>query len=220
MPSRSSSRSAQPQGIDKLDFDANRKRASQSHDSVNSIASEPSGLLRDDESFFSNIVDGVIERDRRKMRRQVIKYASFAVAILNCLCAGSITAYSLYGPLFLKHLRYTQFQVNAVSTTAELAMYLPVPLFGYLCDRYNPRPLSLASSVLFGVGYLLAALTYRTGPPNSEGGWPFAIMIVAFIGVGSGTVSMYLSALTTCAKNFGRGNTRDWRLQCPSRHLG
>lgn len=220
MPSRSSSRSAQPQGIDKLDFDANRKRASQSHDSVNSIASEPSGLLRDDESFFSNIVDGVIERDRRKMRRQVIKYASFAVAILNCLCAGSITAYSLYGPLFLKHLRYTQFQVNAVSTTAELAMYLPVPLFGYLCDRYNPRPLSLASSVLFGVGYLLAALTYRTGPPNSEGGWPFAIMIVAFIGVGSGTVSMYLSALTTCAKNFGRGKHKGLALAMPIAAFG
>lgn len=220
MPSRSSSRSAQPQGIDKLDFDANRKPPSQSHDSLNSNPSEPSGLLRDDESFFSNIVDGVIERDRRKLRRQVIRYASFAIAILNCLCAGSITAYSLYGPLFLKHLRYTQFQVNAVSTTAELAMYLPVPLFGYLCDRYNPRPLSLASGLLFGIGYLLAALTYRAGPPKSEGGWPFAVMIVAFIGVGSGTVSMYLSALTTCAKNFGRGKHKGLALAMPIAAFG
>ncbi|KAK3172349.1 hypothetical protein OEA41_005670 [Lepraria neglecta] len=221
MLSRSSSQSVNPKGgIDKLDFDSNRKPSSALHDSFHSSASEPSGLLRDDESFFSNIVDGVIERDRRKMRRHVIKYASFVSAILSCLCAGSITAYSLYGPLFLKHIKYTQYQVNAVSTTAELAMYLPVPLFGYLCDRYNPRPLSLAASIMFGLGYLLAALTYHAGPPKSEGGWPFAIMVIAFIGVGSGTACMYLSAVTTCAKNFGKGKHKGLALAMPIAAFG
>lgn len=218
MPSRSSSRSVKTGSIDKLDFDSNRRPASTIHDST--TPSSPTGLLRDDESFFSNIVDGVIERDRRKMQRKVLIYASFASAILSCLCAGSITAYSLYGPLFLKHLRYTQFQVNAVSTTAELAMYLPVPLFGYLCDRYNPRPLSLAAAILFGVGYLLAALTYHAGQPRSEGGWPFAVMVVAFIGVGSGTSCMYLSAVTTCAKNFGRGKHKGLALAMPIAAFG
>ena len=220
MPSRSSSRPATPH-IDKLDFDSNR-RPPGSHDSLH--ASGPSGpsghLLRDDESFFSNIVDGIVERDRRKMRRHVLKYASFASAILSCLCAGSITAYSLYGPLFLKHLRYSQFQVNAVSTTAELAMYLPVPLFGYLCDRYNPRPLSLGAGIFFGVGYLLAALTYHAGPPQSEGGWPFAVMVVAFVGVGMGTSCMYLSAVATCAKNFGTGKHKGLALALPIAAFG
>lgn len=217
MPSRSPSRLSS-QHIHKLDFDSHR-RPSTSHDSLHS--SGPSGhLLRDDESFFSNIVDGVIERDRRKMRRHVLKYASFASAILSCLCAGSITAYSLYGPLFLKHLKYSQFQVNAVSTTAELAMYLPVPLFGYLCDRYNPRPLSLAAGLFFGVGYLLAALTYHAGPSRSEGGWPFAVMVIAFVGVGMGTSCMYLSAVTTCAKNFGRGKHKGLALALPIAAFG
>lgn len=217
MPSRNLTRSSSPQ-IDKLDFDSHRRRPT-SHDSLHS--SGPSArLLRDDESFFSDIVDGIIERDRRKMRRQVIKYASFASAILSCLCAGSITAYSLYGPLFLKHLRYSQYQVNAVSTTAELAMYLPVPLFGYLCDRYNPRPLSLGAGIAFGLGYLLAALTYRAGPPEGEGGWPFAVMVVAFVGVGVGTSCMYLSAVTTCAKNFGRGKHKGLALAMPIAAFG
>ena len=221
MHSRSSSRSANPNGgIDKLDFDSNRKPPSALQESFHSSASEPSGLLRDDESFVSNIVDGVIERDRRRMRRHVVKYASFVSAVLSCLCAGSITAYSLYGPLFLKHIKYTQYQVNAVSTTAELAMYLPVPLFGYLCDRYNPRPLSLASGILFGLGYLLAALTYHAGPQKSEGGWPFVIMVIAFIGVGSGTACMYLSAVTTCAKNFGRGKHKGLALAMPIAAFG
>jgi len=218
MPSRSSSRSVKAGSIDKLDFDSNRRPPSTIHDSTG--PSSPIGLLRDDESFFSNIVDGVIERDRRKMRRQVLKYASFASAIISCLCAGSISAYSLYGPLFLKHLRYTQLQVNAVSTTAELAMYLPVPLFGYLCDRYNPRPLSLAAGIFFGVGYLLAALTYHAGPLTGAGGWPFGVMVIGFIGVGCGTSCMYLSAVTTCAKNFGRGKHKGLALAMPIAAFG
>ena len=79
MPSRSPSRSLNG-GIDKLDFDENRKPAS-TH--AGSDDSGPEGLLRDDESLLSNVVDGVIERDRRKMRRAIIRYVSFVWAILN-----------------------------------------------------------------------------------------------------------------------------------------
>lgn len=80
MHSRSSSRSAQCGGIDKLDFEEHRKPASTDGDS--DLAS-PDGLLRDDESLLSNVVDGVIERDRRKLRRTVVKYSSFACAIVS-----------------------------------------------------------------------------------------------------------------------------------------
>ncbi|KAL8693718.1 MAG: hypothetical protein Q9218_001519 [Villophora microphyllina] len=211
MSSRSPSRS--PNGIDKLDFDDNRRPPSTTD------GSDAGGLLRDDESLLSNIVDGVIERDRRKMRRQLTKYLSFVSAILSCLCAGSITAYSLYGPLFQSRLQFTQVQVNAVSTAAELAMYLPVPLFGYLCDRFSPRPLSLFAGICFGLGYLLAAIAYRHGSVK-EGGFPPAVMVVSFVGVGMGTSCMYLSAVTTCAKNFGRGKHKGLALAMPIAAFG
>ncbi|KAI9753402.1 MAG: hypothetical protein M4579_005174 [Chaenotheca gracillima] len=161
------------------------------------------------------------DRSARK-RREAVRYLSFASAILNCLCAGSITAYSLYGHLFLSRLHYTQFQVNVVSIAAELAMYLPVPLFGYLCDRYNPGSLSLLSGVFFGVGYLVAAGCYHAGPPPSAGGsgWPFPVMVAAFVAVGAGTSCMYLSAVTTCAKNFGRGKHRGFALAMPIAAFG
>lgn len=140
------------------------------------------------------------------------------------LCAGSITSFSLYGARFLTDLRYTQFRVNAVSITAELAMYLPVPLFGYLCDRYSPPPLSLLSSVLFGTGYLLAAYTYKSGPPadaTKDGdGWPFAVMVIAFVGIGAGTSCMYLSAVATCAKNFSTAKYRGFMLAVPIAAFG
>lgn len=134
----------------------------------------------------------------------------------------SITAFSLYGPLFLSHLRYTQLQVNAVSITAELGMYLPVPIFGYLCDRLGPGWCSLLSACFFGFGYLLAAFTYRSGAPASAhgDGWPFGVMVLAFVGVGMGTSCMYMSATTTCAKNFGRGKFKGIALAMPIASFG
>ena len=98
-------------------------------------------------------------------------------------------------------------------------MYLPVPIFGYLCDRYSPRPLSLLAALFFAFGYFLAAFTYHQGPPNA-GGWPFGVMIVAFVGIGMGTSCMYLSAVTTCAKNFGRGKHKGLALAIPIAAFG
>lgn len=80
MPSRSPSRSVSG-AIDKLDFDENRKKPSSTHHGPE--ASGSGGLLRDDDSLLSDIVDGVIERDRRKMKRAVTRYSSFACAILS-----------------------------------------------------------------------------------------------------------------------------------------
>lgn len=78
--SRDSSHSVNPIAtIDRLDFDHHRKPPSSNAGSEHSA---PGGLLADDESFLSNILDGVIERDRRKLRQNIVKYASFACAIL------------------------------------------------------------------------------------------------------------------------------------------
>lgn len=101
-------------------------------------------------------------------------------------------------------------------------MYLPVPLFGYLCDRYSPSPLSLFSGLLFGAGYLLAAFTYKSGPPPDAGGsgWPFWVMVVAFVAIGTATSCLYLAAVTTCAKNFGRGKHKGIMLAVPIAGFG
>ena len=104
-------------------------------------------------------------------------------------------------------------------------MYLPVPLFGYLCDRIGPAPLSFISSILFGVAYLLAAFTYKSGAKDISGytherGWPLWVMVLAFVTVGMGTTCMYISAVTTCAKNFGRGKYRGLALAAPIAAFG
>jgi MFS family permease len=112
-----------------------------------------------------------------------------------------------------------------VSIAAEIALYLPVSFFGYLCDRLGPAPLSLMASVFFGSGYLLAAFTYASGTKDVYGytverGWPLWVMVVAFVIIGCGTTCMYLSAMTTCAKNFGKGKNRGLTLSLPVAAFG
>ncbi|KAJ6144909.1 transporter mch1 [Penicillium chermesinum] len=145
--------------------------------------------------------------------------------LINCsdsLGAGSITGFSLYGHLLLTRLQYSQLRVNAVSISAAVSMYLLVPIFGYLCDRYSPSPLSLLAGFLFGGGYIVAAFTYRSGPPPDVGGngWPFWVMVVAFIAIGMGTSCMYLGAVATCAKNYGKGKHKGIMLAVPIAAFG
>lgn len=184
-------------------------------------------LLQQDRDDVSTLTSSAasIAPSASNRDRNIVRYTSFASAILSCLCAGSLTAFSLYGHLFQERLHYTQLEVNSVSIAASLAMYLPVPLFGYLCDRNGPAVLSFASAIMFGAGYLLAAFTYRSGAGEAVGemthrGWPIGMMIVAFVGAGMGTSSMYLSAVTTCAKNFGRGKYRGLALALPIASFG
>ncbi|RAL14585.1 MFS transporter [Aspergillus homomorphus CBS 101889] len=216
--------------IDKRDFDSHRPLLDRLDDGADgeehgANRSRPVSRLaaaNDEDGLLNDVVEEILERDRKKMAKEVIRIGSFAWGVLTCLGAGSITAFSLYGPLLLTRLHYTQLRVNAVAIAAEVSMYLPVPLFGYLCDRYSPSPLALLSGIVFGAGYLLAAFAYRSGPPPDTGGegWPFWVMVVAFIAIGTATSCMYLAAVTTCAKNFGRGKHKGIMLAVPIAGFG
>ncbi|KAF2433922.1 MFS monocarboxylic acid transporter [Tothia fuscella] len=208
--------------IDKLDFPNTGERRSLLHDDRSEHSPGPSHETSRAGSFFEQVVEGIQERDRAAMKDQVVRYGAFACAILACLCCGSITAYSLYGHLFMSHLKYNQSAVNVISIAAEIAMYLPVPAWGYLCDRIGPRIPCILAGVFFGVGYIMAALTYSSGPSKSRGGdgWPFWVMTVSFILIGMGTSCMYLAAITTCAKNFGRGKNKGVALAVPIAAFG
>ncbi|KAM7209579.1 Major facilitator superfamily domain containing protein [Naviculisporaceae sp. PSN 640] len=174
-------------------------------------------------------------RERRASKNAFTRNLSFASAVLSSLCAGSITVFSLYGHIFQERLHYGQFQVNGLASAASIAMYMPVPLLGYMCDRVGPAPLSLLSAVFFGGGYGLAAGLYKRAIPSAPalgahgdhgavgdgaGKLAYAAMVAAFVAIGVGTCSMYMSAVATCAKNFGRGKHRGLALAVPIAAFG
>ena len=168
-------------------------------------------------------------RDRQKQQTAAfLRTVSFACAVLSAVCGGSVAVFSMYGHIFQERLHYSQFQVNGVASAASIASYLPVPLMGYVCDRVGPAPLSLAAAVLFGGGYGLAAGLYRKAVTSAIPGMAgaqrvvahgydleYAAMVGAFVAIGVGTCCMYLSAVATCAKNFGKGKHRGLALAVP-----
>jgi MFS family permease len=208
--------------IDKLDYHPGGRPLVPHHDGNGEGSGRQSQDISYAGSFFEEIVEGVIANDSERMKKEVLRYMGFIWAIVQCLGAGSITAFSLYGHLFFKDLKYSQLQVNGISITAELATYLPVPIWGYLCDRYGPGIPSIIAGSFFGLGYILAAFTYASGSPIAVGGsgWPYWVMVVAFLFIGFGTACMYLAAVTTCAKNFGRGKYKGLALALPSAAFG
>ena len=92
--SRQSSRSregAAAAPVQALDFDSNRKGGPPGASEDASGASSPDGLLRDSESLLSNVVDGIVNKDRERMRMEVRRYLSYASAILSwsvALCSS------------------------------------------------------------------------------------------------------------------------------------
>ncbi|KAI1813076.1 major facilitator superfamily domain-containing protein [Poronia punctata] len=196
------------------------------------MANEPADvartpLLRNLSS--STLASSVSEADAsstasRRRRAIALRTIAFVSAFVGALGAGSITVFSLYGHLFQSRLHYTQFQINGIASTMNIATYMPVPIVGYMIDRFGPSPLSLLSSFLLGGGYALAAAMYHKGVgqverhANSQS--TFVPMILAFVAIGVGTSCLYISAVTTCAKNFGKGKYRGMMLVAPITAFG
>ncbi|KAI5864288.1 putative transporter MCH1 [Durotheca rogersii] len=175
-------------------------------------------------SSQASISDGA-SGSKARYRTRALRIIVFVVSVIAALGAGSITVFSLYSHLFQSRLHYTQFQINGIASAMSISMYIPVPAIGYMCDRVGPGPLSLMSAILLGSGYGLAAGLYRKGLDEADAvgdrsHTTFAPMVVAFVAIGVGTASLYIGAITTCAKNFGRGKYRSLMLVAPIASFG
>ncbi|TRX94710.1 hypothetical protein FHL15_004482 [Xylaria flabelliformis] len=184
----------------------------------------PTALSSPLSSSASSISDATPNPKRRR-RALALRSVAFIASIVGALGAGSVTVFSLYGHLFQSRLHYSQFQINGIASTMNIAMYLPVPIIGYMCDRFGPGLLSFVSAVLAGGGYTLAATLYRKGVQEVEGHaaghrTTFAPMLLAFVAIGTGTACLYLASITTCAKNFGKGKYRGLMLVAPIAAFG
>jgi MFS family permease len=174
--------------------------------------------------YLSDSDTSSLRRQRRS--KQVVRFISLVSSVLTALCAGSVAVFSLYAPKFQSRLHYNQFQINGVAIGSSLALYLPVSVMGYVCDRVGPAPLMGLSAVLFAAGYGGAAVIYkqvdyeyRVLGKGSQGA-SVPLMVLAFVCVGAGTCAMYISSVSTVAKNFGKGKYRGLALAMPITGFG
>lgn len=72
--------------IDKRDFDANRPLLTQRDGPGDS---RPTSREGDGTSIFSDVVDELVEQDRRLMRREMVRATSFIWAVLSAYASYS-----------------------------------------------------------------------------------------------------------------------------------
>ena len=131
------------------------------------------------------------------MRASALKWMSLTSSIINVLVAGTIAVFALYAPQLQSHLHYTSLQVNAIGIAAQLGLYLTVPFLGFLCDRKGPRIVAAWAAAVSFPAYFVASLAYKHK-------WQPWVLVVCYALLGSTTVSLYLSGLSTVAKNHPR----------------
>ena len=123
---------------------------------------------------------------------------------VDSLCAGSITAYSLYGPLFLSQLKVLPVPSQPRQHRSRNRHVPACP-----CCRIPCRPLQSTSHIiLFRVVIRIRIPARSTDLPR----WIYQEQRWVALGCNALRVrlcwlwnefAMYLSAVTTCAKNFG-----------------
>lgn len=70
--------------IDKRDYDAHKPLLRDSSpDEPASSSGSGRRFLDEDEDFFSDVVDDIVERDRKRLKRELVKGFSFFCAILS-----------------------------------------------------------------------------------------------------------------------------------------
>ncbi|KAH7021283.1 major facilitator superfamily domain-containing protein [Microdochium trichocladiopsis] len=161
-------------------------------------------------------------RSARRRVHQARRALAFVASICCAISAGAITVFSLYGHLLQSRLHFSQFEVNAIATAMSIALYIPVPILGYACDRVGPGPLALFAAIFGGGGYATAAALFHHGVSEVAIGSRSGVsgMACAFVAIGMGTAGMYIAAITTCAKNFGKGRYRGLMLVAPIASFG
>ncbi|KAA8917010.1 hypothetical protein TRICI_000850 [Trichomonascus ciferrii] len=87
-------------------------------------------------------------------------------------------------------------EINAMSMAMITANYLPVPVIGYLGDKYGEKNLALLGGLFLIPGYFSAAY-FVNGMAND-----YRLMMASFAAVGGGLASFFFAGLVSCAKLY------------------
>jgi MFS family permease len=117
------------------------------------------------------------------------------------LVAGTLYAFSAYGPELKVKLGYSQTDINTVSSVGDLGLYFGGLPMGAICDFFGAQVTYSLSGVLGFLGYLLMWL----GAQGIIGNAPLLMALyLAFAGFGS--YAGYTAGLVTNVRNFSPEN--------------
>lgn len=142
----------------------------------------------------------------------------FALSILGTLSAASISLFSMYGQTLQHKLGFSQVQVNSVSISSLLGMYLLMPVIGYLGDTFGSNYLALFSWITFPASYSIASTIFSTAADYyRDTGEPLPRaapeMAFCFFFIGAATSCMYYASLKASAHSMSVYYVENGKLQ-------
>lgn len=137
--------------------------------------------------------------------------AAFVLAFTCSVCAGSISLFSIFAPSIQRDTGLRVMDLNYVAIAAELGQYIPVPLVGFMADRFGPKYAGMLATLLFCPGYYVSAMVVQASLDFSHGKELSAlssflvennitILVVAFFAIGTATSSLHFCGVVTSAK--------------------
>lgn len=138
-------------------------------------------------------------------RRNVV---SFILALICCGSAGAIALFSMFAPAMQNDTGLKVMEINLIAIAGELGQYVPVPLIGFVGDRYGPSCIGVLSTFLFTPGFYISSMILKSAQQKMKDGLTenlvtpneLNILIVCFFCIGAATSSLHFCGVVTAAK--------------------
>ena len=126
---------------------------------------------------------------------------AYIFSLASAITAGFITIISMYAAPWQRQLHYSSWQINMISSFANVGMYLTPPLHGIVADIHGPITLVFIAILGFIPSYLYVAHAF-TNPDIGASNAGFYWTLFCFVVIGLSTTSLYFSSLLTCTKLY------------------
>ena len=126
---------------------------------------------------------------------------AYVFSLVSAITSGFITIISMYAAPWQRQLHYSSWQINMISSFANVGMYLTPPLHGIVADIHGPITLVFIAILGFIPSYLYVAHAF-TNPDIGASNAGFYWTLFCFVVIGLSTTSLYFSSLLTCTKLY------------------
>ncbi len=128
-------------------------------------------------------------------RAPIHRWFMVVMATLLMICLGTVYAWSYFQTPIMKAYGWNNSQVSLIFSFAILFLGLAAAIGGVFLPRVGPRKLAVSGSVLFSIGYLVAALALSTRS--------LALLYIGYGVIGGTGLGLgYVTPVTTIAKWF------------------
>ncbi|VVT55315.1 uncharacterized protein SAPINGB_P004535 [Magnusiomyces paraingens] len=136
---------------------------------------------------------------------------AFVLAFTCNLCAASISLFAIFAPSIQHDTGLRIMDINCVAIAAEIGMYIPVPLIGYMADQVGPGSVGILATFLFTPAYYISGLVVQAYLDKNHGleistfakfliHHDISVLSIAFFSIGLATSALHFCGVVGAAK--------------------